>query len=137
MAGVVAAESAPKKPLGSALSLWEDFKVEPTPVGERRPVLLAPTATLDQLSCHVTNVKAGDAPHPPHQHPEEELVIVKEGTLEVMQNGQTSTAETGAVIFEASNERHGLKNIGDEPATYDVIEFWPPGMLMPAASQAN
>jgi quercetin dioxygenase-like cupin family protein len=62
-------------------------------------------------------------PHPAHQHSDEELIIIKEGELEVVQNGVTNHASPGAVIFEASNERHGLRNDGRVPATYYVIKF--------------
>ena len=42
-----------------------------------------PTATLDELEIHITTLNKGETPHAPHQHPDEELVIVKEGTVEV------------------------------------------------------
>jgi quercetin dioxygenase-like cupin family protein len=64
-------------------------------------------------------------PHAAHQHPEEELVIVKEGVLESMQNGVTNRVETGGMIFEASNERHGLRNPGPNQAVYYVIKIYP------------
>ena len=59
--------------------------------GDRREasVFSEPTATLDQLAVHVTTVKPGERSHDPHRHWEEELIIVKEGTLESMQNGET------------------------------------------------
>jgi hypothetical protein len=58
-----------------------------------------------------------------------ELIIIKEGAFEVMQNGKVSEAGPGSVIFEASNEMHGMRNVGDVPGTYFVVKFWPPGML--------
>ena len=50
-------------------------------------VLRAPTATLDELEYHVTTLNPGQSPHPPHQHPNEELIIVKEGAVEAYLNG--------------------------------------------------
>jgi quercetin dioxygenase-like cupin family protein len=104
---------------------WTTLEVVATENGERRAVFDAASATLDRVECHVTTVGPGKAPHAPHQHPEEELIIIKEGTLEVMQNGETRVAGPGSVIFEASNDLHGLRNVGDEPATYFVIKWWP------------
>lgn len=108
---------------------WDEMKASPTSSGEKRAAFKHRTATLDQLSCHVTTVGPHMASHDPHRHVEEELIIVKEGTIESMQNGETTIVGPGSVIFEASNELHGLKNAGDTPATYYVIKFWPPGML--------
>jgi quercetin dioxygenase-like cupin family protein len=63
-------------------------------------------------------------------HPDEELIIVKEGTLEAMQNGVTKQPGAGSIIFEASNQFHGLRNVGKTPATYYVIKWLSP-MLKP------
>lgn len=91
--------------------------------------MLTPTATLDKLDVHATTVNPGQQPHDPHRHWEEELIVVKEGTIEAMQNGETTVVGPGSVIFEASNELHGLRNVGDTPATYLVIKWFPPGSL--------
>jgi quercetin dioxygenase-like cupin family protein len=115
--------------LHSSLFKWEQMKAEETPTGAKRNIFIDRTATLDQLSCHATTVKAGQASHPPHKHVEEELIIIKEGTFEVMQNGKVSEAGPGSVIFEASNEMHGLRNVGNTEGTYFVVKFWPAGML--------
>ena len=97
----------------------------------------APTATLDQLAVHVTTVKPGERAHDPHRHWEEELIIVKEGTVESMQNGETMRLGPGSVIFEASNELHGLRNVGDTPASYFVIKWFPPGSLAAPSSDCT
>ena len=106
---------------------WEKIPVKETKTGASRDFFRAPTATLDQLECHVTTVNAGEASHAAHSHPEEELIIVKEGVLEATQNGETKRAGAGSIIFEASNELHGLRNAGDKPATYYVIKWYSPG----------
>jgi quercetin dioxygenase-like cupin family protein len=108
---------------------WEKLKVDETPTGEKRNIFVDRTATMDRLSCHATTVNPGQASHPPHKHLEEELIIIKEGTFEVMQNGKTSKVGPGSVIFEASNEMHGMRNVGETQGTYFVVKFWPPGML--------
>ena len=52
-------------------------------------------------------------------------MIVKEGTLETMQEGCTNILTAGGIIFQASNEHHGLRNAGTNTATYFVIKFAP------------
>src|SRR5881296_3820194 len=80
---------------------------------------------------HVTTLGPGESPHPPHRHAHEELMIVRTGTLEVLQNGATRHAGPGAVIFEASNELHGLRNPGPDSATYVVIRIDPHDLPIP------
>jgi len=127
LAGITLAQS--QKPLmKSSVFDWTTIEAKTTKVGARRDFFDAPTATLDQLECHVTTINPGEAPHAPHQHPEEELIVVKEGTIEAMQNGVTKRVGPGSVIFQASNELHGLRNVGKTPATYHVIKFYPPGL---------
>jgi quercetin dioxygenase-like cupin family protein len=122
------ADPAPKPPLRSSVFEWKDFKVETTKTGSRRACLDARTATLDRLESHVTTLDPGQSPHPPHKHPEEELVIVKEGTLEALQNDRTTRVSAGGMIFQASNALHGLKNVGTTPAVYYVVKWVSPGM---------
>jgi quercetin dioxygenase-like cupin family protein len=78
---------------------------------------------LDELELHVTTLNPGQASHPPHQHPNEELVIIREGTIEALVQGEWKRVGPGSVIFNASNQLHGLKNVGDTPATYHVINW--------------
>ena len=115
--------------LGSSVFEWNSIEAKPTKTGSRRDFFQAPTATLDDLECHVTTLNPGEIPHQPHKHPDEELVIVKEGTLEVQTTGSTKTAGPGSVIFQASNQMHGMRNIGKTQATYFVIRWKSPGTL--------
>ncbi len=88
-----------------------------------RSFFRTPTATLNELELHVTTLNPGQASHPPHRHPNEELVIIKEGTVEALVQGEWKRLGPGSVIFNASNQLHGLKNVGDGPATYHVINW--------------
>jgi quercetin dioxygenase-like cupin family protein len=89
----------------------------------------APTATLDELEIHITTLNPGEAPHEPHKHPDEELVIIKEGTVEFLVNGQKQTVGPGSIVFQASNQMHAVRNVGTVPAIYHVIKWNSPGML--------
>jgi quercetin dioxygenase-like cupin family protein len=128
--GITLAQS--KKPLmTSSVFDWNAIEAKTTKTGARRDFFDAPTATLDTLECHVTTINPGEAPHAPHRHPEEELIIVKEGTIEAMQNGAIKRAGPGSIIFEASNDFHGLRNVGQTPATYHVIKWITPATPKP------
>jgi quercetin dioxygenase-like cupin family protein len=102
---------------------WSAMPVSQDGTKSVRSFFKAPTATLDELEVHVTTLPAGELSHPAHQHPDEELVIVKEGTVEVLVNGQLRRVGPGSVIFNASNQMHSLRNVGNSAATYHVINW--------------
>jgi XRE family transcriptional regulator, regulator of sulfur utilization len=109
--------------LGSAVYDWNSVAVKPTEVGSVRSFFKMRTATLDQLEVHVTTLNPGKSPHPPHRHPNEEMLIIRQGTVEALINGEWKQVGPGSVIFFASNQLHGLRNVGTEPAVYHVINF--------------
>jgi len=121
--------------MGSSAFDWTQMKATPTKVGEVRKVFQAPTATLDELECHITTLKPGESPHPPHQHPDEEIFFLKEGTVEALVAGKTVRVGPGSIVFQAANQPHTLKNVGDTPATYIVLKWNSPGMLKKKAEQ--
>ncbi len=106
---------------------WNSVTVNKTAVGETRQFMRTPTATLDELELHVTTLNAGQTSHAPHQHANEELVIIREGTVEALVQGEWKRVGPGSVIFNASNELHGLRNVGSGPATYHVVNWTSPG----------
>ena len=112
--------------LGSAFFDWDKLPVKATPVGALRAVVDAPTPTFGRLEIHATTLHPGYASHPPHHHPQEELILIKEGTLESWINGRRERAGAGSLVFFASHDVHNLTNIGDGPATYYVINFYTP-----------
>ena len=118
----ITAVSAPT-PMGSVALEWRDVPVQQEEVRAVRQFLRAPTATLDELELHVTTLQAGTTSHAPHKHPNEELVIIKEGTVEVLVDGQLKRVGPGSVVFNASNQMHSLRNVGEGPATYHVINW--------------
>jgi XRE family transcriptional regulator, regulator of sulfur utilization len=126
---LVAAGSADSHVMGSRAITWESLTAQPTKVGAVRKVFQEPTATLDELEMHITTLNPGETPHPPHTHPDEELVIIKEGTVDSVVNGRTERLGPGGIIFQASNQPHSIKNVGTTPATYYVVKWNSPGML--------
>src|SRR5438046_710129 len=66
---------------------------------------------------------------PPHRHTNEELLILKEGTLEALVDGQWKKVGPGSIVFQASNSCHGVRNIGTTPATYHIVNWSSPGKL--------
>ena len=110
-------------PLLTTFVDWDALAVKPSAVGETRAVFDNPTATLEKFEMHITTLKPGMASHPVHQHGWEEILLVKEGELEVSLNGKKLHAGPGNLIFYASHDPHNATNVGTTPATYYVINF--------------
>ena len=118
-----AAESAAPDKLRSSVFAWDQLVVKPTKTGERREILNSPTVTCANLEVHVTTLNPGESPHAPHHHPDEEIVVVQSGLLEATIKGVSSRGGPGSIFFYASNDEHGMKNVGTTPATYHVIRI--------------
>jgi XRE family transcriptional regulator, regulator of sulfur utilization len=126
------ARPAGPPPLGAATLSWEEIQAR-VPEGKRAAQLFRdPTATLDELEVHVTFLPAGVSSHAPHTHPNEEIIIIKEGILEVFLGGQTRRLGPGGLVFAASNVPHAVTNVGEATAVYHVINWHSPGMKKPA-----
>jgi mannose-6-phosphate isomerase-like protein (cupin superfamily) len=117
----VAAQNLP-----SAVYEWDKMAVSTLPTGVRRAVFEGETATLDRLHCHISTLNPGERSNPPTKHLQEEIVIVKEGTLEANWDGHAKTGGPGSVIFLASGATTFLRNPGTTPATYTVIFYYTP-----------
>jgi XRE family transcriptional regulator, regulator of sulfur utilization len=109
--------------MSSTLFAWESIDNKTNASGSARQFFRAPTTALLQLECHVTTLNSGLASHAPHHHPEEEIVIIRQGTVEALVNGEWKRVGPGSVIFYAANVTHDLKNVGDAPAIYHVFSW--------------
>jgi len=117
-------EGAAAKPvLASTQWNWPELAVKPTKTGERRDIVDAPTRTLVNFECHLTTLHAGKAPHAGHHHPDEEILVVKDGAMEATVGGEVHRLGPGDWLFVVSGEEHGWRNAGEAPATYYVIRF--------------
>jgi mannose-6-phosphate isomerase-like protein (cupin superfamily) len=77
-----------------------------------------PTDELAGLCVGLCVVDPGASPHPPHQHPEEEFLIIASGTGEIVCGGKTTVVGPGAIMYCAGNVLHGIENTGKVPMTF-------------------
>jgi len=124
LAPAAGASSSPAPAIGSGIFPWEQIELKPTKTGGRAVVFDGPTATLDHFHCHVSRLNPGENTGAPHRHPQEELIVIKEGSLEVNIDGKVQTAGTGSMIFYSANENENMRNVGPGPATYYVFQFY-------------
>jgi len=118
---LAATPSAAEPVMGSKVFDWDKMVDKPNATGSVRTVCSAPTATLENLEIHITTLNPGLSSHRPHKHPNEELIIVRQGTVETLSNGEWIRVGPGSVIFNGSNQVHCFRNVGSEPAVYHVV----------------
>src|ERR1700733_15978793 len=76
--------------------------------GEQRIYFDGSTEQLRDLTVGSLALKAGMVPHPPHQHPEEEIMLVTEGAGEITVGGQTYAAAPGSMMYCGGQGMHGI-----------------------------
>jgi gentisate 1,2-dioxygenase len=76
--------------------------------GDLRIYFDGPTGQLRALTVGSLALKAGMVPHPPHQHPEEEIMLVTEGAGEITVGGQTYAAAPGSMMYCGGQGMHGI-----------------------------
>jgi len=81
--------------------------------GTMRRVMSGVLPTGEFIEIHETMLPAGKMPHPPHKHPNTELLFIQQGKLEYLDDGKDVPVGPGGIVFSASNVMHGLKNVGD------------------------
>jgi quercetin dioxygenase-like cupin family protein len=127
--------------LASAVYAWENLEAEVTETGERRQVFKGATSGFEYLQLHVSTVEPGTAVHTAHTHDDrEELIIIKEGTVEQTINGESRILPAGSVTLALPGDSHGIRNAGDDPASYYIIRWRtkaPAGPADPSAASVS
>jgi quercetin dioxygenase-like cupin family protein len=100
---------------------YEDLPVHGEGLNRGRPIFDGETHTGVPIELHETELAPGQMPHPAHHHVHEEMILVREGTMEVTIAGKSSTLGPGSVGYVASGEEHGWRNVGTGRARYFVL----------------
>jgi mannose-6-phosphate isomerase-like protein (cupin superfamily) len=79
----------------------------------------------------VAVIKPGMEIHPPHQHAEEEYLMVTEGQGTWHLNGKDFSAQKGDMLYAAPWDIHGIKNTGTTPLTFVVWKWNAKGLAVP------
>jgi uncharacterized cupin superfamily protein len=88
------------------------------------PAFTGATADLANVSCHASALAPGRSPHPPHTHPEEELLLMLTGEadLELPDRG-TTPLRPGEFVYYPTGFAHTLRATSAGPATYAMLKW--------------
>lgn len=118
-----AAGAAPGGVLPSKVYTFADLPVHKNGPNSSRSIFDGENHSGFNLEAHFTELAPGEAPHPPHHHVHEEMVVVHQGTLEVTIGGRSARLGPGSAAYVASGEQHGWHNAGDNRVLYLVLAF--------------
>ena len=92
--------------------------------------LFGQTGSLELLGYHASVLSPGHCPHPPHTHPEEEILIILDGEAEILiadsprdkaPKRQRLTRHQAA--YYPSEQHHTIRNVSTEPVTYLMLRW--------------
>jgi quercetin dioxygenase-like cupin family protein len=96
----------------------KDAKLTKEPFGDLLIYFDGSTDQLKTVTAGSLRLNPGATPHPPHQHPEEEFLVVTEGTGEISVEGKVTLVGPGAMMYCAANRLHGIVNTGKTPLLF-------------------
>ena len=122
----LAAAQSESKPAAPSLAFkFEDLPARASGPIVTRQILKGDTHSHYLIDLHESELAPGQAPHQPHKHVHEELLMIREGDIEITIAGKTTRIGPGGGAYIASNELHGWRNVGATPAKYFVLALGP------------
>jgi mannose-6-phosphate isomerase-like protein (cupin superfamily) len=119
--GETSVEKLPR--LGTKAYLFNELRVTTNGQNRQRPMFTGKTHTGFKLESHQSDIAPGEVNHPPHQHLREEMMLVREGTMELTVAGKPMRLGPGDVGYIGSNELHNAKNVGTTRAHYFIVNL--------------
>jgi quercetin dioxygenase-like cupin family protein len=104
--------------LPDAVVFSKQAKPAQEPFGELLIYFDGPTELLKHMTAGSLRLKPGASPHPPHKHPEEEFLLVTEGTGEIEVEGKVTKVGPGTMMYCGAEKMHGIVNTGKTPLLF-------------------
>ena len=89
------------------------------------------TPNLQGMICHVSALNSGETPHPPHDHREDEILIVLKGEADVTlpnlaRSGKESVVslKAGDFVFYPAGFDHTITGRSDAPVNYLMFKWY-------------
>lgn len=88
------------------------------PFGDLAIYFTGPTDQVASMTAGSLRLKPGMSPHAPHQHPEEEFMVITEGAGDIVVDGKTTKVSPGSMMYCAAGTLHGIVNTGKVPLLF-------------------
>jgi (S)-ureidoglycine aminohydrolase len=108
---------------GSLVVDWDELPFKKTDVGGRRDYFNKPTTTCTKFEMHVTTLNEGLPSHAPHEHAEEEIILLIKGNATMNVAGKDYPMALGDFVFAASHDFHGIRNSGKGQCEYFAFQW--------------
>ena len=102
---------------------FDEIPVTTNGKNQQRRMFTAKTHTGFKIESHQSDIAPGEVNHPPHQHLREEMMLIREGVMELTIAGKPYRLGPGDVGVIGSNEIHNAKNVGTTRAQYFIVNI--------------
>lgn len=94
------------------------------------PFYRGSTPVLRHLSCHASILEPGCSPHPPHNHLDEEILVILEGEADIViadseddSRPRVEQMRPGDMVYYPSYQFHTIRCSGEAPVTYFMYRW--------------
>jgi quercetin dioxygenase-like cupin family protein len=102
---------------------FDEIAVTTNGQNKQRRMFTAKTHTGFKIESHQSDIAPGEVNHPPHRHLREEMMLMREGVMELTIAGKPYRLGPGDVGVIGSNELHNAKNVGTTRAQYFIVNI--------------
>ena len=102
---------------------YDDLPIQTNGKNKQRRMFTAKTHTGFKIESHMSDIAPGEVNHPPHMHLREEMMLIREGTMELTIAGKPYRLGPGDVGVIGSNELHNAKNVGTIVSRYFIVNI--------------
>ncbi len=110
-------------PIKSAVYPWKTAAVEKTASGFKRAIVKGMGTDMQSMEIDAITLERGKAEAETSSADIEEMLIVKDGRLEIGLDGRTQAVGRGSVAIIMPNESYSLRNAADEQTTYYALLY--------------
>jgi mannose-6-phosphate isomerase-like protein (cupin superfamily) len=122
--GIASTDGVEKLPVMKTHAfLYKDLPDNVNGKNKNKRMFTAKTHTGFKMESHMSDIAPGEVNHPPHQHLREEMMLIREGTMELTIAGKPYRLGPGDVGVIGSNEMHNAKNVGTTRALYFIVNI--------------
>ena len=93
------------------------------PFGDQHIYFAGATDQIQSMTAGSLLLNAGMSPHAPHQHPEEEIMILTEGAGEISGEGKVTKVAAGSSMYCGAGKLHGIVNTGKSPLLFYYFKW--------------